>query len=132
MKTEDHLRNINESLEVITESIQKGLQERQRNLSFNISAASVEMLEVFLHNLSIINPGSNIKHDWFSSQRKAREKIKFDFPHKDEIIDLLANIESKRNIFCYGKPQPIENIKSLLEYFNKLKTLFENEGLKWN
>jgi hypothetical protein len=30
MKVEDHLRNIRESLEVINESIQKGIQERQR------------------------------------------------------------------------------------------------------
>ena len=132
MKIEDHLRNINESLEVINESIQKGLLERQRNISFNISVVSVEMLEVFLHNLSILNFGSSIKHDWFSSERKALEKLKFDFPRKNEIINLLSDIESKRNIFCYGKPQPIEDIKSLLESFNKLKGLFEKEGLKSN
>lgn len=132
MRTEDHMRNIKESLEVIKESVQKGVQERQRNIGFNISVASVEMLEVFLHQLNILNPGSIIKHDWFSSTRKAKEKLRFEFPYKEEIINLLNDIESKRNILCYGKPQPAETINSLINSFNKLKSLFEEGGLKWN
>jgi len=132
MRVEDHMRNIRESLEVIKESIQKGVQERQRNIGFNISVASVEMLEVFLHQLNILNPGNIIKHDWFSSIRKAKEKLRFEFTRKEEIINLLNNIESKRNLLCYGKPQPTETINSLIKSFNKLKSLFEEEGLKWN
>lgn len=132
MKVEDHLRNIQESLDVINESIQKGLQERQRNISFNVSLASVEMLEVFLHKKNLINPGAIIKHDWFSSVRKAKEKLPFDFPEKEKILDYLCDIESKRNLLCYGKSQPINEIESILESFSKLKSLFEKEGLKWN
>jgi hypothetical protein len=132
MKIEDHLRNINESLEVINESIQKGIQERQRNIGFNISVASTEMLEVFLHKLNLLNPGSLIKHEWFSSVRKAKEKLTFNFPEKEKILGLLYEIESKRNIFCYGKPQPIEAISEIIKLFNKLKSLFEGQGLKWN
>ena len=37
MKVEDHLRNFRESLEVIKESVEKGVQERQRNIGFNVS-----------------------------------------------------------------------------------------------
>ena len=132
MKVEDHLRNINESLEVIKESIQKGLQERQGNITLNASLASVEMLEVFLHEKNLINPGTIIKHDWFSSLRKADEKLNFDFPKKDKIFILLHSIESKRNLLCYGKPRPVEEIESILSSFNELKSLFEEEGLKWN
>lgn len=132
MKIEDHQRNIRESLEVIKESIQKGIQERQRNLGFNISVASTEMLEVFLHQINILNPGALVKHDWFSSVRKAKEKLKFDFPDKEEIINLLNEIESKRNTLCYGKPQPVEAIKSIILSFNKLKSLLEKKGLKWS
>ncbi|MBI2629538.1 hypothetical protein HYW76_00385 [Candidatus Pacearchaeota archaeon] len=132
MKIEDHLRNINESLEVIKESIEKGIQNRQRNLSFNISVASVEMLEVFLHKNNLINPGTAIKHDWFSSERRANERLPFEFNNKLEIIKLLADIETKRNMLCYGKLQPVEIILSVLEDFNKLKEIFEREGLKWN
>jgi len=36
MKIEDHNRNIKESIEVINESIQKGLQERQRTIGFSV------------------------------------------------------------------------------------------------
>lgn len=132
MKVEDHLRNIKESLDVINECIQKGLQERQRNIGLNVSIASVEMLEVFLHKQNLINPGAIIKHDWFSSVRKAKEKLPFDFPEKGKILDCLCAIESKRNLLCYGKPRPINEIESILESFNKLKSLLEKDGLKWS
>lgn len=132
MKTEDHLNNIRESLEVINESIQKGIEKRQRNIAFNISTASAEMLEVFLHKLNILHPSAMIKHDWFSSIRKAEEKLKFEFPHKQEIIKIIYEIESKRNPLCYGKPQPKETIESIINSFNKLKEIFEKEGLTWN
>jgi len=128
MKIEDHLRNIKESLEVIDESIQKGLQERQRNIGFNISVASVEMLEVFLHRKNLLNPSSILKHDFFTSIRKANEKLGFDFPNKEQIIRIINEIEVKRNILCYGKPQPTEDIKFLIELFNKLKSIFEWEN----
>lgn len=132
MKIEDHLRNIKESLEVIEESIQKGVQERQRNIGFNTSVAAVEMLEVFLHKINLINPGTVLKHDLFNSIKKAKEKLNFNFPEKEKIINLISDIETKRNLLCYGKPQPLSAVESVLESFNKLKTLFENLGLKWN
>ena len=132
MKIEDHLRNINESLEVINESIDKGIEKRQRNIGFNTSTASVEMLEVFLHNKNLLNPSSVLKHDWFSSIRKANEKIPFDFEDKEKIIGLLNKIEIQRNLLCYGKAKPIEIIKEILNNFNTIKQLFEDKGLKWN
>ncbi len=132
MKIDDHLRNIRESFDVIRECIQKGLQERQRNIGFNLSVAATEMLEVFLHKNDLINPGAMIKHDFFSSIRKAEEKLNFDFNDKKEIISLLNDIETKKNLLCYGKPQPSEVIESAIGSFNKLKSLFEKGGLKWN
>ena len=132
MKAEDHLRNIKESLEVIEESIQKGIQERQRNIGFNTSVAAAEMLEVYLHKKDLINPGLAIKHEWFSSIKNAKERLNFDFENKEKIIELLNKIELKRNILCYGKIQPIEDTEEILEYFNEIKSLFEDMGLKWN
>lgn len=132
MKIEDHLRNINESLEVINESIQKGIQDRQRNIGFNTSVSGVEMFEVFLHKENLLHPSSILKHSWFSSQKIANEKLKFDFDDKNRIIDLLCKIEEKRNILCYGKKRPVSEIKTALKYFNELKNLFESKGLKWN
>jgi len=132
MKAEDHLRNIKESLEVIEESIQKGIQERQRNIGFNTSVAAAEMLEVYLHKKDLINLGLAIKHEWFSSIKNAKERLNFDFENKEKIIELLNKIELKRNILCYGKIQPIEDTEEILEYFNEIKSLFEDMGLKWN
>ena len=132
MKSEDHLRNIKESLEVIEESIQKGIQERQRNIGFNTSVAAAEMLEVYLHKKDLINLDLAIKHEWFSSIKNAKERLNFDFENKEKIIELLNKIELKRNILCYGKIQPIEDTKEILEYFNEIKSLFEDMGLKWN
>lgn len=130
MKIKDHLRNIKESLDVINESIQKGLQDRQRNIGFNTSVAAVEMLEVFLHKRNLINPGAIIKHNWFSSERKAKEKLNFDFSEKEKIIKFICGIEEKRNLLCYGKPQSLETIKSILNSFNKLKSLFRKLDLE--
>ncbi len=47
MLIESHLRNLKESLEVIEECIERGVQDRQRTLEFNTSSASIDMLENF-------------------------------------------------------------------------------------
>jgi hypothetical protein len=132
MKIEDHLKNIQESLEVIKECVQKGIVDRKRNIGFNVSVGATEMLEVFLHNLNLIGTGGIIKHEWFSSARRAEEKLNFFFPNKEKILSLLVEIESKRNLLCYGKPQPTEIIEEILKDFYELKSIFEKEGLKWN
>jgi hypothetical protein len=132
MKVEDHLKNINESLEVIKENIQRGIQDRQRNIGFNTSVAGVEMFEVFLHKENLLHPSSILKHNWFGSEKIANRKLNFDFSDKKKIIELLCKIEEKRNILCYGKRRPVSEIKSTLDYFNELKNIFESKGLKWN
>ena len=132
MKIEDHLRNIKESVEVIKESVQKNIQERQRTIGFSASIAAAEMLEVYLHKNNLINPGSMIKHELFNSIKKTKEKLNFNFPNKEKIISIIYDIESKRNLLCYGKPQPVETIKSVIESFNNLKAIFEEMGVNFN
>jgi len=132
MKIEDHLRNINESIEEISNAVKKGIENKQRTIGFNCSVASVEMLEVYLHKLELINPGAIIKHEWFSSARRANESLDFDFPDKEKIINLLFKIEEKRNNLCYGKKQLISEIEYVLNLFYEIKSLFEKSGLKWN
>jgi hypothetical protein len=132
MKIEDHSRNIKESIEVINESITKGIEERQRNIGFNTSVAATEMLEVFLHKLNLIHPGLALKHDLFSSITSANEKLSFDFPHKKEIIELIHEIESKKNLLCYGKPQPVKTMELVISSFNRLKEILKKEGLSWD
>ena len=132
MKIEDHIRNLRESLQVIEESIEKGLLDRQRNIGFNASAASADMIEIFLHKNNLIDPGFVVKHDWLASKNKIKEKFPFDFPNKQEILELASKIEEKRNTLCYGKPQRIELLQETINNLNKLKTILKLEGLDEN
>lgn len=129
MNTNDHYRQLRESLAVIEESIEKGLLERQRNIGFNTSAACADMLEILLHKLNLIDPGFVIKHEWFNSKNKLIEKFPVDFPRKSEIFTLIPKIEEKRNQLCYGKPQKIEVIQDVLSTFNQLKQIFREVGV---
>jgi len=129
MKVEDHYKNLKESIEVIDECIEKGILERQRTIGFNASAAGVDLLEIFLHKHSLIDPGFVIKHEWFNSKRKLEEKFPFNFSRKEEIFSLICKIEEKRNMLCYGKPQKRELIEEVVEHFNTLKSIFKEEGI---
>jgi len=129
MKIEDHLKNLKESLEVIEESIEKGVVERQRNIGFNTSVACADMLEIYLHKNNLIDPGFIIKHEWFKSKKKLKEKFPFDFSKKEEILNLISKIEEKRDILCYGKPQSIELLQELIDNFNKVKEKFREIGV---
>ena len=129
MKIESHHKNLIESFEVIDECIRKGLARRQRTIGFSTSAAAVDMLEILLHEQDLIDPGFVIKHEWFKSKNKVKDKFDFDFPRKEEILQLMFNIEERRNALCYGKPQDIEVIKNVLKDFNMLRKLFKEVGI---
>ncbi|MBN1156624.1 hypothetical protein JXA85_03350 [Candidatus Woesearchaeota archaeon] len=129
MKTESHLERLKESLEVIDESIEKGLVERQRNIGFNASVACADMLEILLHKKSLIDPGFIIKHEWLKSKNTIRDKFPFDFPGKKDILDLIYKIEEKRNTLCYGTPQKAEVVQEVISNLNELKKRFREAGL---
>lgn len=132
MKIEDHKKQLKESLDVIRESIEKGLLERQRNIGFNTSAASADLLEILLHKNNLIDPGFTVKHEWFNSPNKIKDKFPFDFPRKKEILALMGEIENTRNTLCYGKPQEIEILIKITEKFNRLKLIFQEVGVNEN
>ena len=129
MKIESHKARLKESIEVIEDSIEKGLLKRQRNIGFNTSSASIDLLEIYLHKLNLIGPGFIIKHEWLKSTNKTKEKFYFDFPNKKIILDLIYKIEEKRNALCYGTTQSIEIIREVIYKFNKLKNIFIELGL---
>ncbi len=124
MKIENHLRNLQESVEEIENAVKEGLEKKQRTLGFHTSSAAIDMLEIILHKNNLIDFGFVIKHEWFNSKRKIEEKIYFDFPRKKEIIEHISKIESARNKFCYGKRQNEEELEEIVNEFNKLKGLF--------
>ncbi|PIN91361.1 hypothetical protein COU57_00955 [Candidatus Pacearchaeota archaeon CG10_big_fil_rev_8_21_14_0_10_32_14] len=124
MKIESHLENLKESLIEIEDAITKGLEEKQRSLGFHTSAAAIDMLEILLHEKNLIDYGFVIKHEWFNSKKRIKEKFSFEFPHKNEIINLISKIEAVRNTLCYGKRQDKEVLRDLIDNFNKLKSIF--------
>ncbi len=132
MKVEKHLVNIKESLDILKECIQKGLYvERQRTIGFHCSVAAVDMVEVYLHKNNLIEPGRQLKHDWFTSNRRAQQRLDFDFPDKEKIIRLMTSIEAKRDLLCYGAPQEKEIVKDVISSFNELRNLLEKMGMKY-
>lgn len=129
MNIDAHLRNLKESLEEIKAAIEIGIERRQRSIGFHTSVAACDMLEILLHKLNLIDPGFVIKHDWFDSERRIKEKINVDFPRKKEVLDLIYKIETQRNLLCYGKPKGKETIREIINIFNKLKEIFIGVGL---
>ncbi|MBI4182277.1 MAG: hypothetical protein HY520_04905 [Candidatus Aenigmarchaeota archaeon] len=132
MKLEKHLENLRETLAVLGECVQKGLYtERQRTIGFHCSAGAVDLVEVYLHRDHLIDPGKQLKHDWFLSLRKAQERLDVDFPHKQRILELLLDIETRRDLLCYGPPQEKEMVQKAIGAFNQLKALLESTGVAY-
>lgn len=129
MKQEVHLRNIRESVEVLEECIEKGLEERQRTIGFTVSAAAADLFEMLLHKKGLLDQGSLLKHEWFKSKKKLGEKLPFDFPEKQLFLELMLKIEEKRNILCYGKPQKKDVLQEIVDAFNTLKQKCKEAGL---
>lgn len=129
MKDETHIRAINESLEVISESVAKGIEKRQRTIGFHCSSAAVNLFEMFLHKQNLIDTGASIKHNWFASIKTASSHLP-DFPQKADLLQMLNQIENKRTMLCYGKPQPAESIEEAISLLNKIKGRLETLGVK--
>jgi len=125
MKPETHHLKIEEAKEELEDSIRRGYTKRQVTIGFYTSFLACNMFELFLHNARLIDLSTNFKHEWFTSKRKLQERFTFDFPRKQEILELMHLIEKNRNILCYGNPQPESHIKEQLERLYALEKLFQ-------
>ena len=130
MLNENHRRIIKEGFEAINWSIDKGIEDKQTTIGFHASLIAVNILELYLHEKNLIRVDYLLKHEWFKSKNKIKEKLNFDFDKKGEILNLLFKIEEKRNVLCYGKKQPIDTINNILESLYELKGLIETMGVK--
>lgn len=124
MKLENHLAKLNEHLAGLEWGIK---QDNQSSIGFHASAGMVELLSIYLHRLKLIPGDVQLKHNWFSSENTIREKLNFDFPHKNTIIGLMLDIEEMRNPLCYGSPRPEEIIDAIIKDFHDLKEIIEKE-----
>lgn len=131
MKIESHKKSIKESFEEIEAGINIGLEQRQKTIGFHCSSASVEMLEIYLHSKNLIDPGFQLKHNDFGSEKMASNKLSFGFENREEIIKMLVDIEKKRNVLCYGKQQPSKAIEEYIQIFNQIKDLLVKMGAQY-
>ncbi|MFH0836580.1 MAG: hypothetical protein V1870_00460 [Candidatus Aenigmatarchaeota archaeon] len=131
MNIESHKKGLRESLTMIRRAIQDGIENNQRTIGFNCSAAIVDVLEIYLHSRNLIDPGTIIKHDFFNSRKQAEKRLTFDFPNKGKIIEMLVRLEEKRNILCYGKQQSGKMLEEHISLFNEIKKIFDEMGVDY-
>jgi hypothetical protein len=131
MNIDRHKEKLKESLELIDESIQIGIEKRQRTIGFNTSIAAADMLEIYLHQKNLIDPGFVIKHEWFKSKNKLADKFPFDFEEKEQLFQCMQYIEQQRDSLCYGIPKHKEEIMKVLIKFNELKEIFKKAGVEY-
>jgi hypothetical protein len=127
----NHMASARIFLGEIEEKLRKGTAtERQKIIAFSGSEASCDILAILLHKQNLINPGFNINHRFFASDKIAARKLNFDFSTKDKIIPLVVRQEEYRNILCYGSPKPEKKVLECIRNLYKIKETVEKEGIK--
>jgi len=137
---DEHKKKIKEHLEEIEDAIDQGIENKPATIGFHSSACSMQLLELYLHILNKITIGKVIKHDWFKKPQKTQKieplierKLQIQFPIKEQLYNLIYDIEDKRNNLMYGKTSKQE-IKNVLTSFQKLKQILikklSEEGIK--
>ena len=130
MKIEEHEKAYKEHLTNINRFIEEGLEENQRNLSYNVSQGSVELFSIFMHKLNLVQgSGDQFDHRIFKNKTLIEKKIPPNFPDKNKILNLMGSIELERNVLCYGKRKPKNRIEKMTKDFQKLRELI-NKNLK--
>ena len=133
MKREKHDEILKEVLDEIETALEdkQGLLAHQRRLAFSISLGAVTLLEIYLHKLDVIKEGSKIDHTWF---KKKKERI-IDHLQKqittqinsitnlDKIIDIMIDIENKRNDLAYGAATTEKILQEKINLFFKLREI---------
>ncbi len=137
MKITKHEEILKEVEQTINSAIKdkQGLLMHQRRLMSMISLGASNLIELYLHNLNVIDPGISIKHNWFS---KSKEKIKLkldsitsknlnEIKNMHEIIGLINQIEQDRNEIIYGAPVTDKVLRRKIDAYLELKKLCDYE-----
>jgi len=128
MKIEEHEEAYKEHLTHIKRDIEEGIEENQRNITFNISQGSVELLSIFLHKTNLIeSSGDMLDHRVFKRKELVKKRLPQIFPNKDRILAIMKEIEEERNIICYGKRKPKERVEKVINLFNNLREIINKE-----
>lgn len=137
MKLNKHKETIKEVMDTINTALKsKDIKLYQRRLISMISLGVQQMIELYFHEMNIIKPGAQIKHNWFAS-RMERVKIKLEsvltiklskVKNLDEILVIARKIEQDKNKLLYGSPVESDKIlRQKINLFLELKKLVEDE-----
>ena len=135
MRKERHEEVLKEVLDEIGSALNDkgGLVSHQRRLAFSLSLGTVNLLELHFHILNIMKEGSMIDHSWFKRNRKnVLEKLGKQVTSpidsiKDinEIVDIIRNIEERRDDLAYGAPATEDVLQNKINLFFKLKRILK-------
>ena len=130
MKVVEHEQAYQEHLKNLNKAIEEGITENQRNIGYNISQGSVELISIYLHKLRLLQgSGDNLDHRIFKNKNLIEKKIPPEFPSRNRILELMRAIETERNLLCYGKRKPEEKVSIMIKTFQELRKII-NENLK--
>lgn len=131
MKQERHEETLKEVLDEIETALKdvRGLLAHQRRLAFSLSLGSVNLLELHFHKLGIIKEGSKINHTWFKKgklkvlgllQKQITSPLA-SIQDIERIVELVIQIEEKRDDLAYGAPATEEIVQEKINLFFELK-----------
>ncbi len=131
MKIEEHEKAYNEHLRNINKFVEEGIEENQRNVGYNISQGSVELFSILMHKLNLIEgSGDQFDHRIFKNKNLIEKKIPLGFSKRVELLNLMRDIETNRNVLCYGTRKPLKRIEEAIIKFNELRKLINSIILK--
>ena len=123
---EEHEKTIKELIDDIEEKIRLDLvAKRQKIIGFSVSEASTNLFAVFLHRNNLIEPGFNVNHSFFASEKRFERTFPFEFRNKKEILQILLKIEELRNRLCYGREKEAKEVNEAVSLLFKLKNIIE-------
>ena len=128
MLIENHRIRLRESLRHIAAAIADGPADNQRTIGFHTSAASVDLLNIYLHQTGQLDVSADISHRKLRSQRLLDEAMPYDFPDKALFSTLLIQIENARDGLCYGRLQDAASVEEILKSFGDLRARFRALG----
>ena len=124
---EEHSKIVKQFLDDINEKIRANLLvERQKIIGFAASEAVTNLFALMLHKKNFVEPSFNVNPRYFASEKRAKDKFDFDFPKKEEIINLLVNQEGYRDKLCYGKEKEVKIVNSAIKNLFDTKKLIES------
>lgn len=124
MKIEEHETAYREHLEHVKRAVEEGIEANQRNIGFNVSQGATELFAMYLHRLKVIQgSGDQFDHRIFKSKSLIKKRVPQEFPGKEEILTLMAEIEHERNVLCYGTRKPKARIEGIIQNFHKFREI---------